>query len=53
MKAIAITLATALFATAAYASCTYHTYTYQGKTYSCTTCCYGQGQFRTCNTTCT
>lgn len=53
MKAIAVTLATALFATVAYASCTYSTYTYKGRTYYCTTCCYGTGQFRTCDTTCT
>ena len=52
MKVIATVLAL-LWATAAQANCTYHTYTVNGKTYYCSTCCYGTGAARTCNTTCT
>lgn len=52
MKVIAAVLAL-LWAGHAQASCSYYTYTINGRTYYCTTCCYGEGQFRTCNTTCT
>ena len=53
MKKTVAFLAAALFATAALAySCRYFSYTINGKTYYCTECCYGSGQYRTCNTTC-
>jgi hypothetical protein len=51
MKIIAATLAL-LWATAAQANCSTYTVTINGKTYTCTECCMGTGQFRTCNTTC-
>jgi len=53
MKKILCALCAMLWFTAAQANCTYSTYTINGKTITCTTCCYGSGQYRTCNTTCT
>jgi hypothetical protein len=51
-KPIIFVAATLLsFAALAY-SCRYFSYTINGRTYYCTECCYGSGQYRTCNTTC-
>jgi len=52
MKKALIGIYLATVASMVWASCTYSTYTVGGKTVFCTTCCYGEGQFRTCNTTC-
>lgn len=51
-KKIIAAVAIASITTAAYASCRYYTYTVNGKTIRCTECCYGEGQFRQCHTTC-
>lgn len=52
MKKILIGVYLSLVATMVWASCTTHTYMYNGKMVTCTTCCYGEGQFRSCSTTC-
>ena len=52
MKKLAIAAAMMLLGANAYAACTSHTYIVNGKTVTCMTCCYGEGQFRTCTTTC-
>lgn len=52
MKKIIAALAIAGTATAAWAACTTHTMIVNGKTITCTTCCVGEGQFRSCTTTC-
>lgn len=52
MKKFAIAAALALLGANAHAACSTHTYIINGKVVICTTCCYGEGQFRTCNTTC-
>lgn len=52
MKKALIGIYLATVASMVWASCSYHTYTMNGRTVTCTTCCYGEGQFRTCNTTC-
>ena len=52
MKKIVIGLYLATVASMVWASCTTHTIMSNGKIMVCTTCCYGEGAFRSCNTTC-
>lgn len=52
MKKLIVTAALALLGANAHAACSTHTYIINNKVVVCTTCCYGEGQFRTCNTTC-
>jgi len=52
MKKLIVGIYLSLVATVVWASCSTHTYMFNGKIVTCTTCCYGEGQFRSCTTTC-
>ena len=52
LKKIIAAVAIAGAATAAWAACSTHTYVINGKVVTCMTCCIGEGQSRTCTTTC-
>jgi hypothetical protein len=52
MKKALIGIYLATIASMVWASCTTHTIMSGGKMVTCTTCCYGDGPYRSCNTTC-